>query len=97
MASTKVRLSNTPTVPLFKEMIDMEIGKQQNQVFFKEYFKYESDQVNVARLYKRFVRLSCNKLVWSLLKQMELNSVGVTLRDEFKYGHIQRLKSVHQT
>ena len=65
-------------------------------MLFMEHFKHETDSVNVNRLYKRFVRLMCNKLTWSMLKQMNLNSVGMTLRDEFKFGPIQHLKTTEQ-
>ena len=83
-------------IPKFNEMIKN--YQQQSKLFklfltiFEEVDRTENKEV-IENIWKRLVKHSCSKLIWTGIDQLGLNQCGMWLRDQFKYEHFKNIQS----
>eukprot|EP01084_Bolivina_argentea_P268733 456551_1 len=83
------------TLPDFSQLIHEQINNKQNIEEFKRKYppkilsKYNED---ISKIYERFVTFMCRKFIFSKLKQADFGEVGLSLRDQFNFGHMQYIK-----
>eukprot|EP01084_Bolivina_argentea_P254954 428729_1 len=83
------------SLPDFTEIINSYINTQQNIEEFKALYpskilsKYNED---ISIIYERLLTFTCRKYIYAKLKQADFGEVGLGLRDQFNFGHMQYTK-----
>lgn len=53
--------------------------------------------VQIEKIRKLFMGSMCRKFIWSIIKQQEWDKQDMTIRDKFKFYHIEHIKSTQQS
>eukprot|EP01084_Bolivina_argentea_P005273 9969_1 len=84
------------SLPNLNQIIEKYINNQQNIEEFKSLYppnilsKYNDD---ISTIYKQWMTFMCRKYINCQLKQADFGEVGLGLRDQFNFGHMQYIKN----
>ena len=78
---------------LIKKYIQCECFVRAFRARFDDAELEQSEDI-IQKIWFHFVKSLCNKLIWSVLKQQDWAKADMSLRDKFKYQHMQHVQRV---
>eukprot|EP01084_Bolivina_argentea_P189471 325830_1 len=83
------------SIPNFTELIKTFINNKENIEDFKKLFPspiLEKYNEHISVIYERWMTFMCRKYIWSKFKQADFGEVGLGLRDQFNFGHMEYMR-----
>eukprot|EP01083_Nonionella_stella_P114151 337170_1 len=97
LGKLNVSLNNAKQLPDFNAMIkNYGNNVEYNNTFMDIMGNTTAHPEYLAKMKRLFLRMMCNKLIWSILKQQNWDDIGFSLRDQFKFDYKNHLDRTNQ-